>query len=276
MWITEAMNGFGMTVEVSGHLCHRVTPYQTIDIYETGRVGRMMLLDGIIQLTEYDEFAYQEMMTHVPLMAHPDPRNVLVIGGGDGGVLREAARHECVRRIDQCEIDAEVIECSKEFLPSMACGYGDPRVRVHIGDGSEFVRRHRGEYDVIIVDSTDPGGPGSPLFGEDFYMDMKRALRPGGVVATQAESVYLLPDVVRRLTGIARSLFRYSAYGAIMVPTYPTGMIGLCVGSDGCDVRVPGRELPPDLAARLRYYTPEIHRGCFLLPRFARSLIDGA
>ena len=276
MWVTEAMNGFGLTVEVTEHLCHRVTPYQTIDIYETTKVGRLMLLDGIIQLTEYDEFAYQEMMAHVPLMAHPAPENVLVIGGGDGGVLREVARHTGVRRIDQCEIDAAVIECAKQYLPSLACGYDDPRVCVHIGDGSEFVRSHENEYDVIIVDSTDPGGPGAPLFGEEFYRNMKRALRPGGGIASQAESIYLLPEVVRHLSDVTRKLFRYSGYGAIMVPTYPTGMIGVCVGSDGGDVRVPARELPPVLAEQLRYYTPEVHRGCFLLPKFARPLTEKA
>ncbi len=275
MWIQEAAIGFGLTVEVTKHLCHRVSPFQTIDIYETVKTGRMMLLDGVIQLSEWDEFSYQEMMTHVPLMAHPCPENVLVIGGGDGGVLREVARHACVRRIDQCEIDAEVIACAKEFLPSMACGYDDPRVHTFIGDGAEFIRNREGEYDVIIVDSTDPAGPGEPLFGEAFYQSMKRALRPGGVIASQSESVYLLSDIVRRLLKIAGNVFRFYGYGAIMVPTYPTGMIGVCCASDARDIREPVRVPDGKLAAELRYYTPEIHRACFTVPKFALNMTKG-
>ena len=131
------------------------------------------MLDGIIQLTEFDEFAYQEMMTHPALLIHPEPRRVLIVGGGDGGVAREVARHGCVERIDQCEIDGKVVEAAKRFLPSLSCGFDDPRVRLHIGDGVKFVKEHPGEFDVIIVDSTDPVGPGEALFGEEFYCDAK-------------------------------------------------------------------------------------------------------
>ncbi len=272
MWITEAMNGFGLTIETTEHLCHRVSPYQTIDIYDTVKTGRVMLLDGIIQLTQYDEFAYQEMMAHVPLFAHGDPRRVLVIGGGDGGVLREIAKHPGVEKIDICEIDAMVIEAAKEFLPTLACGFDDPRVAVHIQDGSEFVKNRQGQYDVIIVDSTDPGGPGEALFNETFYRNMKAALAPGGVIASQAESIYLLPEIVERLCRITGSIFRYAGYGCIMVPTYPTGMIGVCCASDSRDVCTPAAEPDEILASKLRYYTPEIHRGCFAVPRFALEM----
>lgn len=275
MWITEAMNGFGLTVETSRLLCHRKTPYQTIDIYETTKVGHLMLLDGIIQSTSFDEFAYHEMMAHLPLFAHPDPRRVLVIGGGDGGVLREVARHATVEAMDICEIDAEVIACSREFLPELACGYDDPRVTVHIGDGSEFIRNRKCEYDVIIVDSTDPGGPGTPLFGEAFYRGMKRALRPGGVIAAQSESIYLFPEVVGRIGRMVRELFARSGYASVLVPTYPTGMIGVAVASDGGEIRTPARSVPAEMAAQLRYYTPEIHRGAFAVPAFAQALVSG-
>ncbi len=273
MWITEAMNGFGLTIEVGKCLCSEVTPFQKIEIYESTKVGRVMLLDGIIQLTEYDEFAYQEMMAHVPLFAHGDARRVLVIGGGDGGVLREIAKHRNVEQIDICEIDERVIACAREFLPSLACGFDDPRVRIHIGDGSEFVREHVGEYDCIIVDSTDPGGPGAPLFGEEFYRNMKQSLRPGGVIASQAESIYLLPEVVAQLAGVTRKLFRHYGYASILVPTYPTGTIGVCVGSDGSDVSAPKTEVPEGM--KLRYYTTAIHRGAFAVPRFAEVLVYG-
>ena len=249
-WVTEAMNGFGMTVQVEE------------------------VLDGIIQLTNFDEFAYHEMMAHLPMFAHENPRRALVIGGGDGGVLRELGRHPELESIDICEIDAEVIEVAREFLPELACGFDDPRVRIHIADGSEFVRDYPGYYDVIVVDSTDPGGPGTPLFGEAFYRDMKRALRPGGVIATQAESPYLLPDIVARLHGVCRRIFRSAGYASILVPTYPTGTIGACVASDRESVSEPARPVPPEMAEKLRYYTEDVHRAAFANPAFVKKLLE--
>lgn len=205
-WVTEAMNGFGMTVQVTEELCSKRSEFQKIDVYQTSKLGRMLLLDGIIQLTEFDEFAYHEMLAHIPLFAHENPKRLLVVGGGDGGVLREAGKHPELEVMDICEIDAEVIETAKKFFPNVSCGYDDPRVAVHIADGSEFIKDRPGYYDVIIVDSTDPGGPGAPLFGEQFYRDMKKALRPGGVIATQAESPYLLPDIVQRLYKVSEQV----------------------------------------------------------------------
>ncbi len=272
-WVTEAMNGFGMTVQVTEELCRRQSKFQKIDVYQTSKLGRLLLLDGIIQLTEFDEFAYHEMLAHVPLFAHENPRRLLVVGGGDGGVLREAGKHPELEVMDICEIDEEVIETAKQFFPGIACGFDDPRVRVHIADGSEFIRDKEGYYDVIIVDSTDPGGPGTPLFGERFYRDMKKALRPGGVIATQAESPYLLPEIVARLCKVSRQVFRSVGYASILVPTYPTGTIGACVAGDRDDITLPARPVPPDLAAKLRYYNSAVHRAAFANPSFVARLI---
>lgn len=274
-WITEAANGYGQTIEVKKCLCSRRSRFQKIEIYETVKLGRLLMLDGIIQLTDSDEFVYHEMLTNLPFYAHAGiPRRALVIGGGDGGALRELARHPELERIDICEIDGEVIAAAKEFLPQTACGYDDPRVAVHVADGSEFVREHTGEYDIIIVDSTDPGGPGAPLFGEEFYANLKRALRPGGVIATQSESPFLLPEVVCRLNRAAKKNFRFVAYAGFAVPTYPTGMIGACVASDGRDVTTPDRQLSPELAEKLRYYTSRVHAASFAMPGFVGRLLD--
>ncbi len=273
-WVTEAGGGYGQTIKVVRELCCRQSRYQKIEIYETEKLGRLLLLDGIIQLTSYDEFAYQEMMANLPVFTHGDPERVLVIGGGDGGVLRELSHHKNIKVLDLCDIDAEVIRAAKEFLPEMACGFDDPRVTVHIADGSEFIRSKREYYDVIIVDSTDPGGPGAPLFGAEFYADLKKALRKGGVVGTQAESPWLLPDVVKQLVTAARSNFRNVDYGAISVPTYPTGMIACCVASDEKIPAEPAAEADEELAKRLRYYNKEVHKAAFVKPEFVKKLLS--
>ena len=274
-WVTEAANGYGQTIEVSKCLCSRRSKFQKIEVFETVKLGRLLMLDGIIQLTDSDEFVYHEMLVNLPFYAHAGiPRRALVIGGGDGGALRELARHEELERLDICEIDGEVIAAAKEFLPQTACGYDDPRVTVYVADGSEFVRKHVGEYDIIIVDSTDPGGPGAPLFGEAFYANLKRSLRPGGVIATQSESPFLLPEVVRQLNRAAKSNFRFVAYAGFAVPTYPTGMIGACVASDGRDVTTPDRAVSPALAEKLHYYNSAVHAASFALPGFVARLLD--
>ena len=272
-WIREEAAGYGQIIEVVRPLCLRRSKFQKIEIFETRKMGRLLLLDGIIQLTSADEFAYQEMMANLPFYTHGAPERVLVIGGGDGGVLRELARHPEPKVLDICEIDAEVIAAAKEFLPELSCGFDDPRVTVHIGDGSRFIRERPGFYDLVIVDSTDPGGPGAPLFGEAFYADLKRALRPGGVAGTQAESPWLLPEVTAKLVAAARRNFRFADYGAISVPTYPTGMIGCCVASDDRDPRQPAVEPDEALSRVLKYYNGEVHRASFAKPQFVRRVL---
>ena len=274
-WVTEVGGGYGQTIEVRECLLAKQSKFQKIEIYETVKLGRLLLLDGIIQLTDSDEFVYHEMLANLPFYAHAGvPRRALVIGGGDGGVLRELGRHLELETLDICEIDGEVVAAAREFLPGTACGYDDPRVNVHIADGSEFIRGREAEYDLIIVDSTDPGGPGTPLFGAEFYANLKRALRPGGVIATQSESPFLLPDVVRQLNRAARSVFKYVGYAAFAVPTYPTGLIGACVASDGREVETPERELPAELEKTLRYYNSAVHAASFVRPGFVRRLLD--
>ena len=155
----------------------------------------------------------------------------------------------------------------------MACGFDDPRVKINIEDGSKYIQRFENYYDVIVVDSTDPGGPGEPLFGEDFYRNMKKSLRDGGIIATQAESIYLLPEVVKHLMGVTRQCFKNYGYASILVPTYPTGTIGVCCGSDKYNVKYPVREIPPEMRDNLRYYTSAIHSASFVLPKFGEDLL---
>ncbi len=273
-WYAEANEGFGIAVKVEKHLASCKSEFQQIDIFDTVNMGKMLVLDGVIQLTEYDEFAYQEMLAHLPLFSHPNPTRVLVIGGGDGGILREVARHSCVESIDHCEIDDKVIALSKEHLPSLACGYDDPRVKCFVADGSEFIKKRKNHYDVIIVDSSDPIGPGEGLFNEAFYTAMKEALTENGIIASQSESVFLHMPTIKHLMKITAKLFKQSGYGYFLVPSYPTGSIGACLGSMGPDFRNPVRKPDAAMQNELKYYTHEVHKSCFALPNFVVKILN--
>ncbi|MCG8687225.1 MAG: spermidine synthase [Desulfobacterales bacterium] len=277
-WFSEICpmwEGVALSLQVDEVLYSNKSQYQQIDLYQTRSHGKMLVLDGIIQLTERDEFSYQEMMAHLPLFSHPNPKNVLVIGGGDGGVLREIGRHKDIETIDFCEIDPEVIEVSKQFLPNMACGFDDPRLTVHIRDGNTFVKEHDKEYDVIIVDSSDPVGPGEVLFERPFYEHLKQALRPGGLVATQGESFFLHQECVENLIRITSTLFPVHGFANILVPTYPGGHIGICLGSLGPELKIPARQIPEDLQKQLKYYSKDVHMAAFVLPYFAEKMLRG-
>ncbi len=266
--------GISLSLEIKEVLYSKKSKFQQIDLFQTTNHGRMLVLDGIIQLTESDEFAYQEMLAHVPLFAHPHPVNILVIGGGDGGVLREASRHDCIQTIDFCEIDEEVVKVSKKFLPGLACGFDDPRVRIHIADGSAYLKEHQNQYDVIIVDSSDPIGPGEALFERPFYLSLKQALKPDGIIATQGESFFLHKECVTNLVKITKELFPVQAYSYFMVPTYPGGNIGICMGSLGPTLDKPGRDIPENVQNQLKYYCRKIHEASFILPYFAQKMFE--
>ena len=271
--ISPMWKDVALSIKIKEHLLSKKTEYQQLDVFKTTTCGNMLVLDGIIQATELDEFAYQEMMTHIPLCAHPNPQNVLVIGGGDGGILREIAKHDCVEHIDICEIDNEVIEASKKYLPSMACGFNDPRVHLHLADGSVFIKKKQRFYDAIIVDSSDPIGPGEALFKSSFYEAMKTALKNDGIIGTQAESFFLHQQTVRDLVKICKNLFNNAKYAFMMVPTYPGGNIGTCVASDTINPAIPARTLPDKVLDGLQYYTPEVHKSSFILPALGQRLI---
>ncbi len=277
-WFSEICpmwEGVALSLQVDEVLYSNKSQFQQIDLYQTRSHGKMLVLDGIIQLTERDEFGYQEMMAHVPLFAHPNPETVLVIGGGDGGVLREVGKHSSVTRIDFCEIDPEVIDVSKKYLPGLACGFDDPRVNIHIRDGNAFVSECHKAYDVIIVDSSDPVGPGEALFERPFYENLKQALKPGGLVATQGESFFLHQECVENLIRITRELFPVQGYANILVPTYPGGHIGVCLGSLGPELVKPAREIPASVQEQLKYYSSEVHKAAFVLPYFAQKMMKG-
>ncbi|XP_052188063.1 spermine synthase-like isoform X2 [Diospyros lotus] len=228
MWPGEAHS-----LKVEKMLYKEKSEYQEILVFESSTFGKVLVLDGIVQLTEKDECAYQEMIAHLPLCSIHSPKNVLVVGGGDGGVLREISRHSSVELIDICEIDKMVIDVSKKFFPELAIGFEDPRVQLHIGDASEFLRHApAGKYDAVIVDSSDPVGPAQELVERPFFETIARALRPGGVLCNMAESMWLHTHLIQDMISICHETFKGSVhYAWASVPTYPSGVIGFLICS---------------------------------------------
>lgn len=269
--------GQALTLQVDEVLFDASSQFQHVLVFRSRSHGVVLVLDGAIQVTEHDEFAYGEMLSHLPLFAHRQPERVLVIGGGDGSCLREIGKHSCVKEIVICELDEMVINTAKKFLPKLACGFDDERVKVFIGDGAEYMKKHANYFDVIIVDSSDPIGPAAVLFESPFYQTMKNALRDGGIVATQCESMWLHGEQIKTVIDFCRGGgFKHVQYAWTTVPTYPSGMIGFAICSMAeQDSATPQRT--PDAATQdsLRYYTPEVHRAAFVLPAFVKRLIDG-
>ena len=270
--------GQAFSLQIQSIIYHQKSQFQDILVFDSTHHGKVLVLDGVIQCTERDEHSYQEMMAHIPLFAHPDPKKVLVIGGGDGGVLREIARHESVEEIVICELDKDVIEVSKKYLPFMAKGFDDPRVKVHIMDGAKFMEENQSCFDVIITDSSDPVGPASVLFETPFYKAMHGSLREGGIVCTQGECVWLHVDLIRPLVRAIAGLYNTVEYAYCTIPSYPSGQIGFIVatkGGSGKGCKNPVRMPEENVQKQLRYYTPEIHKASFVLPAFAERAIFG-
>jgi len=256
------------------------TDHQHLMIFHNARLGRVMTLDGVVQTTEADEFIYHEMLTHVPLFAHGAVRNVLIIGGGDGGMLREVLRHD-VAQVTQVEIDRAVVDMAREYLPNHSAGaYEDPRLQLVIADGMDFLRQTGARFDVIISDSTDPIGPGEVLFSENFYAQAKRCLTEGGVLVTQNGVPFMQPDELQTTARRMQPHFADSGFYCAPVPTYYGGFMAFGWGTDNPGLRTTGL---PELQARygkaglkMRYYNPAIHQACFALPQYMLDSLAGA
>jgi len=272
----ELWPGQAMSLKVEKVLENYRSDFQDILVFESEKHGKVLVLDGVIQVTERDEFAYQEMIAHIPLHAHPCPKKVLVIGGGDGGVLREVAKHDCVEEIVICELDQGVIDVSKKHLPTLAAGYDDPRVSVKIMDGAKFMADNQDSFDVIITDSSDPIGPASVLFETPFYKAMFSSLRTGGIVCTQGECMWLHLNLIKPLMNSISKIYTDVGYAYTMIPTYPSGQIGFVIGTKARgSCRMPSRKPTAEVQKSLRYYTPSLHTAAFELPAFARRAIFG-
>ncbi|MGQ0677606.1 MAG: polyamine aminopropyltransferase [Rhodospirillales bacterium] len=254
------------------------TEHQDLVIFENPVMGRILALDGVIQTTEGDEFIYHEMLTHVPILAHGRARRVLIVGGGDGGMAREALKHRGVERVTMVEIDRGVVDLCAAYIPSIgAAAFKNKKLDLRIADGALFVKTCADKFDVIIIDSTDPQGPGAALFTRAFYADCKRCLNRGGILVTQNGVPFFQPDELANTAKRLKSLFIDTAFYLAAVPTYYGGFMAFGWGSDSTAPRRAGARI---IAKRFkasgiktRYYTPALHAGCFALPRFIKDLM---
>ncbi len=279
VWFDEVLHdGVGQRLEIEEVLYEGQSEFQDIKILRNKKFGRIMTLDGVVQTTEGDEFVYHEMFAHVPLLAHGRAKRVLIIGGGDGGLLEEVLKHD-VEHVTEVELDGGVVEVSKQYLSSICQqAYDDPRVNLVIGDGAKFVAETDQTFDLVLVDSTDPIGPGAVLFTHEFYSHCKRCLNPGGILVTQNGVPFMQGDELVSSVGHFRSLFADAGAYVISCPTYALGFMTLGWASDDADLR---RQSMETISARFdalaidtQYYNPATHIASFALPNFIVKLID--
>ena len=278
LWFTEPhTENACFSIKVDRQLYSGESEFQRIDVFESPEFGRFLTLDGYMMLTEKDEFIYHEMIVHVPMCVHPHPERVLVIGGGDGGTVRELLRYACVKQIDLVEIDEEVVKVCRKYLPQTAAGLSDARVHAHYEDGLKFVRHYEDTYDLIIVDSTDPFGPGEGLFTREFYGNCNKALHADGIMVNQHESPFYPKDAIamQRAHQRIRQSFPISRVYQMHIPTYPSGHWLFGFASKKYH---PVRDV--DFAAweqkgiATRYYNVNLHRGAFALPNYVEKLLE--
>lgn len=267
------------SIKVKHQLHFEKSDFQTIAVFDSEDFGRFLTLDGVMMLTERDEFIYHEMITHPAMAVNPHIRRVLVIGAGDGGVLRELSKYPLIEAIDVVEIDARVVAVCREYLPGTACGLDDPRVQLHIQDGLRFVRHKGNAYDLIIVDSTDPFGPGEVLFTREFYGNCLMALKENGILVNQNESPFYKEDALSMQSAhrcISR-IFPVSEIFQAHIPTYPSGHWLFGFASKGLHPLADLRQAEWErLGISTRYYNTQLHRGAFCLPNYVKEQLNDA
>ena len=281
IWFTEKGHNFALSLRHTGDVLYRKkSPYQRVEVYDTFAYGRMLAIDGLVMCTEQDEYVYHEMVAHVPMLTHPNPKRVLVVGGGDGGTVRELLRHECVEEVVMVEIDGLVVEACREFLPTLASQFDHPKLDLRIEDGVKYVKNSPDKsFDVVIVDSSDPVGPNEGLFTEAFYRNVHRILTDDGIMVTQSESPRMNVRTFQELYHLYKSIFGQDQVHCYLafIPTYTSGMWSFSYSSKGSAHPLAYRE-PENVTAfvethQLKYYNEGVHKGAFALPNFVTELL---
>jgi spermidine synthase len=281
-WVIDSNGKSALSIRIKGdRLFYERSPYQTVEVFDTYDRGKMLTIDRMVMCTEADEASYHETIVHVPMQTHSGVKDVLVIGGGDGGTIRELMRYPEIERVTMVEIDDAVVRASKEFLPTISSAFDHPKLNLLIQDGIEFVKNAAdSSYDLVIIDSSDPVGPSEGLFTKSFYEDVYRCLRPRGLVTVQSESPIFNPKAFVELNQCLKQVFGVDGVHCylVFIPMYPSGMWSLTYCSK--QGSHPVRDLDRDRAEQfsqehnLRYYNGDIHQAAFCLPTNIRQMIE--
>jgi spermidine synthase len=271
IWYEEKLHSaWRARFEVSNLVFEEKSEFQRIAVFDNENYDRILMIDDIVQLSTRDEFIYHEMMAHMALFSIENPASVLIIGGGDGGIMREALRHPSVTSVTLCELDETVINISKKYLPTVPAGaFDDPRARIEIMDGAKFMAETPKTFDAILVDSTDPIGPGEVLFSESFYANCARCLKPGGVLVTQQGAPVFQGAELRNSLSKLRPNFVFTSFFLLSPASYFGGNFALGFSSNAAKAKAPLRKEP---RIETRYYSPEMHAAAFVIPNYIKQI----
>lgn len=268
-------SGFGIAIKAGKVLFSEQSDFQKVEVFETeSSLGRVLTLDDLMMTTEGDEYHYHEMIAHVPMMNHKNPESVLVIGGGDGGTVREVLKHKSVKRVVLCEIDGMVIEACKKYLPTIACELENPKVEILVQDAIEYIKDKKNEFDIVLIDSTDPMGPGEGLFTEEFYTNVKNSLKKGGIVTAQSESPFVNKEEIKKMYNLLKKVFPICETFTSNIPTYPGGYWAWAFCSE--DVKPLSyidEERCAEITKTCKIYNKDYHMARFALPNYLKELL---
>ena len=268
-------SGFGIAIKAGKVLFSEQSDFQKVEVFETeSSLGRVLTLDDLMMTTEGDEYHYHEMIAHVPMMNHKNPESVLVIGGGDGGTVREVLKHKSVKRVVLCEIDGMVIDVCKKYLPTITCELENPKVEILVQDAIEYIKDKKNEFDIVLIDSTDPMGPGEGLFTEEFYTNVKNSLKKGGIVTAQSESPFVNKEEIKKMYNLLKKVFPICETFTSNIPTYPGGYWAWAFCSE--DVKPLSyidEERCAEITKTCKIYNKDYHMARFALPNYLKELL---
>lgn len=268
-------SGFGIAIKAGKVLYSKQSEFQKVEVFETdSALGRVLTLDDLMMTTEGDEYHYHEMIAHIPMMHHKAPKTVLVIGGGDGGTVREVLKHDTVEKVVLCEIDGLVIEACKEFLPTIACELDNPKCEILVEDAIEYIKDKENMFDIVLIDSTDPMGPGEGLFTDEFYTNVKRSLKEGGIMVAQSESPFAQSDSVKKMYVQLNKVFPICATYTSNIPTYPGGYWAWAFCSESVKpLSYWDERRGNEITKTCKIYNKEYHEARFALPNYLKELL---
>ena len=268
-------SGFGIAIKAGKVLFSKQSDFQKVEVFETeSDLGRVLTLDDLMMTTEGDEYHYHEMIVHIPMMHHKNPETVLVIGGGDGGTVREVLKHKTVKKVVLAEIDGMVIDACKEFLPTISCGLSDKRVDIQVVDAIDFIKNKKNEYDVVLIDSTDPMGPGEGLFTDEFYTNVMNSLKDGGIMVAQSESPFVNKQEIKKMYTQLKRVFPICATYTSNIPTYPGGYWAWAFCSKTVKpLSYFAQDRYEDIVKSCKIYNKDYHNARFALPNYLKELL---